>query len=73
MLENFGTNKNMHNAQMIPMIAKKGILLSPKYCAIADDNNGPIAKPKEPQAINVPIFLTVSVVENFTTKPKDCG
>ena len=71
--ENFGTHKNMHNAQVIPKTDKNGILFKPQYCAIADESKGPIANPKLPQAMNIPMFLTGSFLENFTTNPRDCG
>ena len=71
--ENFGTNLNILKAHKIPSIAKNGILLSPKYCAIVEDNNGPIENPRVPQAIKIPIFLAVSEVENFEINPKACG
>ena len=69
--ENFGTILIIKNAQIIPNNARIGILESPKYCAIEEDNNGPIEKPKVPAAINIPIFLAASDVVNFDTNPND--
>ena len=39
--ENLGTLENIKRAHIIPKIARKGILLSPKYCAIVEDSRGP--------------------------------
>ena len=71
--ENFGTQLNIKSAHRTPKQAITGILDNPKNCAIEDETKGPVEKPKVPIAIKIPIFLTESVSENFTTNPKDCG
>ena len=71
--ENLGTILNISNAQEIPSIDSTGIFASPKYCAIVDDNKGPIENPNVPIAMNIPMFLATSDFENFEINPSDCG
>ena len=72
-LENLGTILNINKAHTIPRIQRTGILSSPKYWAKAEDNNGPVEKPKVPKAMKTPIFLAELDVVNFETNPKACG
>ena len=70
-LENLGTILNINKAHTIPENTKEPAFYRvQKYWAKAEDNNGPVEKPKVPKAMKTPIFLAELDVVNFETNPE---